>query len=177
MMMRYWRSHGQPSGLPILRANPAADAMAAQIRLAGHDSLKINGKTVPLVRYTVANVVFGREILWLNQQGELAALMNFAGGLPLEAVRKEYEPALSQLVASGVAQELKDLRELEQLVPPEMTGSFAIAGATLVDGTGHAPCCRGYGRCTPITPGSSSDLHCWPRASPRRAIAAESSNS
>jgi imidazolonepropionase-like amidohydrolase len=139
MMMRYWRSHGQPSGLPILRANPAADAMAAQIRLAGHDSLKINGKTVPLVRYTVANVVFGREILWLNQQGELAALMNFAGGLPLEAVRKEYEPALSQLVASGVAQELKNLRELEQLVPPEMTGSFAIAGATLVDGTGHAP--------------------------------------
>jgi imidazolonepropionase-like amidohydrolase len=139
MMMRYWRSHGQPSGLPILRANPAADAMAAQIRLAGHDSLKINGKTVPLVRYTVANVVFGREILWLNQQGELAALMNFAGGLPLEAVRKEYEPALSQLVASGVAQELKNLRELEQLVPPEMIGSFAIAGATLVDGTGHAP--------------------------------------
>jgi imidazolonepropionase-like amidohydrolase len=139
MMMRYWRSHGQPSGLPILRANPAADATAAQIRLAGHDSLKINGKTVPLVRYTVANIVFGREILWLNQQGELAALMNFAGGLPLEAVRKEYEPALSQLVASGVAQELKNLRELEQLVPPEMTGSFAIAGATLVDGTGHAP--------------------------------------
>jgi imidazolonepropionase-like amidohydrolase len=139
MMMRYWRSHGQPSRLPILRANPAADDAPGQIRLAGHDSLKINGKTVPLVRYTVANIVFGREILWLNQQGELAALMNFAGGLPLEAVRKEYEPALSQLVASGVAQELKDLRELEQLVPPEMTGSFAIAGATLVDGTGHAP--------------------------------------
>jgi imidazolonepropionase-like amidohydrolase len=139
MMMRYWRSHGQPSSLPILRSSPAADAMSAQIRLAGHDGLKINGKTIPLVRYTVANIVFGREILWLNQQGELAALMNFAGGLPLEVVRKEYEPALSQLVASGVAQELKNLRELEQLVPPETTGSFAIAGATLVDGTGHAP--------------------------------------
>ncbi len=139
MMMRYWRAHGQPSNLPILRANPAADTAPAQIRLVGHDSLKINGNTLPLSRYTVANIVFGREILWLDQHGQLAALMNFAGGLPLEAVRKEYEPALSQLVASGVAQEMKDLRELEQLVPPEMSGSFAIAGATFVDGTGHAP--------------------------------------
>src|SRR5207302_175788 len=81
MMMRYWRSHGAPRNLTILRANPAADAAAAQIRFAGHDSLKIDGKTVPLTRYTVANIVFGREILWLNPQGELAAVMNFAGGL------------------------------------------------------------------------------------------------
>src|SRR5437764_3764739 len=139
MMVRYWRNHGQPADLPILRANSAADAFPAQIRLAGHDVLKINGKNVPLIRYTVANIVFGREILWLNQKGELAAAMNFAGGLPLEAMRKEYEPALSQLAASGIAQELRNLRELQRLVPPEMTGSFAIVGATLVDGTGHAP--------------------------------------
>lgn len=139
MMLRYWQSHGQPANLPILRANPAADAAAAQIRLAGHDSLKIDGKTVSLIRYTVANIVFGREILWLDQQGQLAAVMNFAGGLPLKAVRKEYEPALSQLVASGVSQELKNLRELEQLVPPEMTGSFAIAGATMLNVTGTGP--------------------------------------
>ncbi|HEV2964653.1 MAG TPA: amidohydrolase family protein [Candidatus Angelobacter sp.] len=139
MMMRYWRSHAQPSNLPILRANSAADASPAQIRLAGHDVLKVNGTSIPLARYTIANIVFGREILWLNQKGELAAAMNFAGGLPLEAVRKEYEPALSQLTASGVAQELRNLRELQRLVPAEMTGSFAIAGATLVDGTGHPP--------------------------------------
>jgi len=139
MMMRYWRSHGEPSSLPILRANPAADAAAAEIRLAGHDSLKIDGKTVSLNRYTVANIVFGRETLWLDQQGQLAAVMNFAGGLPLEAVRKEYEPALSQLVASGVSQELKNLRELEQLVPPETTGSFAIAGATMLNVAGTGP--------------------------------------
>src|SRR5207249_1545750 len=121
MMMRYWRNHGAPGSLPILRTNPAADSSAAQIKIAGHDSLTINGKSILLTRYTIANIVFGREILWLNQQGQLAAVMNFAGGLPLEAVRKEYEPALSQLVASGVAQELKNLRKLEQLVPPAAT--------------------------------------------------------
>jgi imidazolonepropionase-like amidohydrolase len=139
MMMRYWRSHLQPANLPILRANPKADSAPAQITLAGHDVLNVNGTRIPLARYTIANIVFGREILWLNRKGELAALMNFAGGLPLEAVRKEYEPAVSQLAASGVAQELRNLRELERLVPPTMAGSFAIAGATLVDGTGHAP--------------------------------------
>jgi imidazolonepropionase-like amidohydrolase len=139
MMMHYWKAHGEPAQLPILRANPAADAYPAQIKVAGHDSLKLDGKILSLTRYTVANIVFGREILWLDQQGQLAAVMNFAGGLPFEAVRKEYEPELMQLVHSGVAQEMKNLAALQQQVPSEADGSFAIAGATLVDGTGHPP--------------------------------------
>ena len=35
--------------------------------------------------------------------------MTFAGGLPMEAVRTEYESALPQLYRSGVAQEMADL--------------------------------------------------------------------
>ncbi len=139
MMVRYWQSHHEPLNFPILRADTRADAAPVHIRLVGHDFLKVNGASILLRRYCVDNIVFGRAILWLTYKGEFAAAMNFAGGLPFEIVRKEYEPALPELMASGVTQELNNLRQLGRTVRPEMTGSFAIAGATLVDGTGHAP--------------------------------------
>jgi imidazolonepropionase-like amidohydrolase len=135
LMMRYWKAHHQPAQLPILRADPQAPPV--EIRLAGHDSISLNGTAVTLQRYTVANLMFGREILWLDQHDQLAAIMTFAGGLPMEVVNDTYEPAFDQLVHSGVSQEMDDLAQLNQAVAPEATGSFAIVGATLIDGTGH----------------------------------------
>jgi imidazolonepropionase-like amidohydrolase len=139
MMVRYWARHGKPSNLPILRASPAATAQSAQIRFEGRETIKIGSRTRMLQRYTVANIVFGREVLWFNEQEQLVAAMNFAGGLPFEIVRTEYEPALSQLVRGGVTQELRNLAELEKEIPPIASGVFAIVGATLVDGTDHPP--------------------------------------
>jgi imidazolonepropionase-like amidohydrolase len=136
IMMRYWNAHGRPHSLPMLRANPASEPV--RIDAAGHDSIVVDGKTVLLDRYTVANLMFGREILWMNHQGDLAAAMTFAGGLPMEAVRGEYESALPQLYRSGVAQEMADLGEIERRVPPERSGAYAIVGARLVDATGAA---------------------------------------
>jgi imidazolonepropionase-like amidohydrolase len=137
MMLRYWTSHGKPANLPMLRANPASEPI--KIELAGHDSIQVDGKSVKLDRYTIANLAFGREILWMNEQGDLAAAMTFAGGLPMEAVRTEYNSALPLLYRSGVAQEMADFKLLAQQVPPESSGDFAIAGATLVDATGAVP--------------------------------------
>src|SRR5580700_992816 len=136
-MMRYWNAHGRPARLTILRAR--AEATPLEIRLAGHESIAVNGKTIGLDRYTIANLMFGSEILWMNENGDLAAAMTFAGGLPMEAVRTEYEPALPQLYRSGVAQEMADLDAIGRSVPAERTGTFAIVGATLIDPTGAAP--------------------------------------
>jgi imidazolonepropionase-like amidohydrolase len=136
-MMRYWNAHGRPARLTILRAR--AEATPLEIRLAGHESIAVNGKTIGLDRYTIANLMFGSEILWMNENGDLAAAMTFAGGLPMEAVRTEYEPALPQLYRSGVAQEMADLDAIGRSVPAERTGTFAIVGATLIDATGAAP--------------------------------------
>jgi imidazolonepropionase-like amidohydrolase len=135
MMMRYWKAHHQPARLPILRADPLAPPI--EIKLAGHDALSLHGATVNLQRYTIANLMFGSEILWLDGHDQLAALMTFAGGLPMEVVNDKYEPAFDQLVHSGVGQEMEDLAQLDKLVAPEESGSFAIVGATLIDGTGH----------------------------------------
>jgi imidazolonepropionase-like amidohydrolase len=137
MMMRYWSAHGRPARLAVLRASPEAPPL--EIELAGHESINVDGKRVALDRYTIANLMFGREIVWMNANGDLAAAMTFAGGLPMEAVRTEYESALPQLYRSGVAQEMTDLNAIGRMAAPERGGSFAIVGARLVDGVSPAP--------------------------------------
>ena len=137
VMLRYWNAHGRPAQLPMLRARADSDPIV--IEAVGRDSITVNGDKVALERFTIANLMFGREIAWLNTKGELAAAMTFAGGLPMEAVRAEYEPALPQLYRSGVAQELANLIVIARNVPVERSGAYAIAGARLIDGTGVAP--------------------------------------
>ncbi|HWW96179.1 MAG TPA: hypothetical protein VNY74_00700, partial [Edaphobacter sp.] len=134
MMMRYWRLHHQPVRLPILRASEKA--LPVEIKLAGHDSFSVNGRMVRLTRYTVANLMFGREIVWMNDSGRIAALMTFAGGLPQEEILEGYEPVEAELEHSGVQQEMLDLDDLDRRVPAEAAGAFAIVGARLIDGTG-----------------------------------------
>jgi hypothetical protein len=134
MMMRYWKAHHQPTRLPIVRASDKA--LPLEIKLVGHDVFASKGQMIRLTRYTVANLMFGREILWMNDSGRLAALMTFAGGLPQEEVLDGYQPVEAELERSGVRQEMLDLDDLDRQVPAEAKGSFAIVGARLIDGTG-----------------------------------------
>ncbi len=134
MMMRYWKRHGQPVRLPVIRESDKA--LPVEIRPVGHDAFSVKGQIFRLTRYTVANLIFGREVLWMNDSGRLVALMTFAGGLPQEEILDEYESATSEIVRSGVRQEVLDLADLDHKVLPEATGTFAIVGARLIDGTG-----------------------------------------
>lgn len=137
MMMRYWLHHGRPAHL---MAPPAGDRVAdVTIEMAGHELVNLGGQTITLDRYTVNNVVWGRESVWLAPQGRLAAVTTFTGGLEFEAVRKEYEPAFPQFIRSEVADRMKDLAAISKSVTPLEQGSFAILGATLIDGTGAPP--------------------------------------
>lgn len=136
-MMRYWSSHGKTPELQVLRASAAAPPI--EIRPVGRDMISVNGRAVSLARYAIANLMFGREILWMDSDHNLVAAMTFAGGLPMEAVRSEYEPALDDLFHRGVAQELADLHDIQREVAPRRESSFAIAGARLIDATGAEP--------------------------------------
>lgn len=137
MMMRYWEAHGRPARLPVLRGSD--QALPIEIRAVGHEALPSHGKLVRLTRYTVANLVFGREVLWMNDSNRMAAVMTFAGGLPQETVLDEYEDMLGGLFHSGVRQELLELADLSSRLKPEALGTYAIVGARLIDGTGRTP--------------------------------------
>jgi imidazolonepropionase-like amidohydrolase len=135
-MMRYWLAHGKPKELPG-RTNPAATPI--QIETEGRDTIVVDGKNATLNRFTVANLMFGREVVWMDAKGNLAAAMTFAGGLPIEAIRTEYLSALPTLYRAGVRQEMADLATIAKIAGPLPAASFAISGATLIDATGAAP--------------------------------------
>jgi imidazolonepropionase-like amidohydrolase len=134
MMMRYWLRHGRPTHLMAL---PAGDrATDVTIELAGHDRLgPPHDLAIWLDRYTVNNVVWGRESVWL-WGNQLVAVTTYTGGLAFEAVAKDLDYALPQLIRSEVADRMKDLAAISKSVTPLAQGSFAILGATLIDGTG-----------------------------------------
>lgn len=137
MMMRAWHARGEPKQLALASLNPAAEPL--EIARVGRDTITANGRQVALDRYTVNHLMFGREILWMTADWDLAAAMTFAGGLPLEAVRTDLESQLPALYQAGVAQEMADLAAIGDAVPPQRSGTFAIAGATLIDATGKPP--------------------------------------
>jgi imidazolonepropionase-like amidohydrolase len=135
MMMRYWLTHHRPKQLPLLRASPQAPSI--HIEAVGHEAFEFSGRTVRLTRYTISNLIFGREILWLNDSNRVAAIMTFGGGLPQEFILDQYESAFDALFRSGVRQQMLDLADLSRQVRPKATGTFAIEGARLIDATGR----------------------------------------
>ncbi len=136
-LMRYWTAHGRPAGIAMLRVKEGSEPV--RIEAAGKDTIRIGARTVALDRYTIANLMFGREVLWMDGRGNLAAAMTFAGGLPMEAVRDEYEPALQELYRAGLAQEMTRLDGIGREVQAERPAAFAISGARLWDATGAPP--------------------------------------
>jgi imidazolonepropionase-like amidohydrolase len=131
-------------GDPIKGATPFAVQMMMlrtgrlDAKPVGRDTIQVSGKTIELERFNVSNLIFGREILWMDRDRNLAAAMTFGGGLPMEAVRTEYLEALPALYTKGVSQQGSNLQAIAREAPAVRTGAYAIVGARLVDGTGRA---------------------------------------
>ncbi len=134
MMLRYWRSHGRPARLPQFPAE--APGTEALISIVGQETIQVAGHPVQLTRYSIGNVVWGRETIWLDEHDDIAGGVSYAGGLPLEAVREEYRSAFPQLIRSAVKDRVQELSDAYARVHPLEQNAFAIAGATLIDGTG-----------------------------------------
>lgn len=125
MMLRYWLRHGRPAAMRHL---PSGDDI--MIRSTGSD--RAGGQR--LQRYAVSNVVWGEEALWLDSAQNLAAAVTYAGNLPLEAVRPEYQAELPQLIASAIRDRMAWLQK--GAVAPLAQGSYAIVHARLIRGSG-----------------------------------------
>jgi imidazolonepropionase-like amidohydrolase len=137
MMLRYWNTHGRPARLAQFPADrPDADI---SIEVAGEDTIEAGGKKVKLTRYSIRNVVWGRESVWMDGDGGIAAATTHAAGMPIEAIRPEFAAALPQLIRVAIADRMKEGEKLKREMPTLASGTFAIEGATLIDGTGRAP--------------------------------------
>ena len=117
---------GLPVNDVIIEARPA-------------ETIRVGAQTFSLEPFVVDGVVWGRETLWLDADGSLAAAFTRAGGLSFEAVREDLEPALLQFVEHATRERIKDLEAITKSVEVAHTGDYALAGATLVDATGRDP--------------------------------------
>ena len=131
MMLRYWTSHNLKDPLPTLPGGEVS------VEHRGRDAIQIGGKRVELDRYSVGGVIWGRESVWLDSSKQLvAAVTNDAELDHFEAVREGYQTALPVFIAKAIEDDLGVLARLTGQLSPVHKGAFAIAGATLIDGTG-----------------------------------------
>ncbi len=116
-----------------------------------------------LDRYVVDGVVWGRETIWLDERGALAAAITRAGGLSFEAVREDLEPALVAFVERATRDRVADLEGLTDHTPLLRSGTYALTGATIIDGTGRPPIVDGVvvvkdGKIADVGPRASMSL-------------------
>jgi imidazolonepropionase-like amidohydrolase len=134
MLLRYWTKSGKPNPLPVFPSG------SVTIEPRGADTVAMDGRTVQLQRYTVTGLIWGRETLWLDDQGDLAALVSIDAEYDhFEAIREPYEAALATFVSSAARDNMSALASLSQRLSPAARGPVAITGGTLIDGSGAAP--------------------------------------
>jgi imidazolonepropionase-like amidohydrolase len=133
-LVRWWLAHGRPERMEVV---PGLPTNTISVEHGGRDTVHLGGHRIVLERYAVDGVVWGRESVWLDDAGRLAAFTTAGGGgLTLEAVRKALNDAYSQFVALATRDRLAELTRLSQTVHPVARGKIALVGGTLVDGTG-----------------------------------------
>jgi imidazolonepropionase-like amidohydrolase len=136
LMLRYWKQHGRPRVMHTVPGLPVNDVI---IEARPTETVRVGGKAFSLEPFVVDGVVWGRETLWLDADGSLAAAITRAGGLSFEAVREDLEPALLQFVEHATQERIKDLETIMKSVAVAHARDYALSGATLVDATGRDP--------------------------------------
>jgi imidazolonepropionase-like amidohydrolase len=134
LLLRYWKQHGQPR---LIRTVPGLPTNDVVIEARGREAIRIGSTVVRLERYAIDGVVWGREAVWLDERGGLAAAITRAGGLGFEAVREDLEPALVGFVQRATRDRIADLEAITRTAGLLKSGTYAMTGATIVDGTGR----------------------------------------
>ncbi|HEY8258407.1 MAG TPA: amidohydrolase family protein [Gemmatimonadales bacterium] len=134
-LLRYWIAHGRPDSIGTLPGG------WAKIVDRGKDTVPAEKGPVVLSRFSVEGVIWGRETLWLDAADRLVAAVTIDAEFDhLEAIREGYEGDLASFVERAAADGAETMAEA---VATTQTGdtarSFALIGATLIDGTGAPP--------------------------------------
>jgi imidazolonepropionase-like amidohydrolase len=138
LLVQYWDAHGRPNRITTAPGDPTTTVTIEDL---GVVRFTLNQRDVPLRRFSIDGVAWGREILYLDDQSRFAAIVTRANLLPLEGVREDLasvHPALFDLIrVDAVRAELEAMTRATASIRPVAQGTFALVGARIVDGTDH----------------------------------------
>lgn len=133
LLVQQWIARSRPARLALL---PGGEI---EIVSRGKDAFSRNGEIVTLEHLAVFGLVWGREDVWIDDKGQLAALVTRDREFDhFEALRAGNESLLDEVVAKAGEDAVKWLGEAAAKAATA-SGMFALVGARLVDGTDAAP--------------------------------------
>lgn len=134
LLLQYWREHGSPDSLAKFPSG------SVRVKRRGEDSFGPSGASVTLERFSVEGLLWGRETVWTDPGGSLAAAVTIDAEFDhFEALRPGLESHLGEFVRRAGADGMAAFADLADRFAPERTGPLVIAHARLIDGTGRPP--------------------------------------
>jgi len=132
MLVRKWQAAGRPRKMQTFPAG------ALTIEDRGADYFSVKGTKIAFERFSISDLAWGRETLWLDAQSQLVALITVDGEYDhFEAIRPEYEENLGNFVQRAATDEMAALAAISKDFRRDNSqGTLALVGATLIDGTG-----------------------------------------
>lgn len=128
LLLRYWQQHGRPASLPILPTG------TVRITHDGQDKLTFQDKPLVLERYVLKGLVWGNELLWTDQQGQLLCVItNDAEGDKLEMMWQPYESLLPTLIGKAATYGMRLFSTAQAVPVTKPKAVLAITGGTVVD--------------------------------------------
>ena len=132
LAVRYWSTHASPKELRTLPGG------TIRIEPRGYDTVSVHGKDVPLHRFTVEGLIWGRETLWFdNDLNLVAAVSTDAEFDHFEAVQESYEGSLGFFVGRAGEDGMALLADLSREISGSRAGTIALVGGTMIDCTGR----------------------------------------
>ena len=134
LLIQYWLTHGRPSTITL---EPSGDV----VRIAERGAPAPEGRPQPLLRYfTIDNVVWGREEIWLDAKDlRVAIAFTTAGVMAFEAYDPAYENLAPNWRRRTTLAPLLFAERDQQGLQSAADRTFALIGGRVIDATGGAP--------------------------------------
>ncbi len=127
LLIKFWKQQNKPSTINMLPYG------SVQIHKDGEDTFSFNNKTLTLERYAIKGLIWGNELLWTDNNGQLICLItNDAEGDKQEMMLEPYESLLSSFVAKAAVDGMK-LFTSSAKPSFQKHNVIAITNGTLID--------------------------------------------
>jgi imidazolonepropionase-like amidohydrolase len=104
-LIKYWKQKNRPATVQVY---PKGNL---KIKLDGNDTVDLLGEKKTLERYFIKGLIWGDEIIWTDQAGELVALFtNDAEGDKFEAIQSAYLSSLPSFISKAASYGMANLK-------------------------------------------------------------------